>query len=250
MKKSQLGFGLVLLLSSALVFGCANNEVVKSTVAVETTEETAAETTVQVLESVEPETVEEELQILGGIHLAKSPNMPLNMVELVEKAMADHSSDETFIPVAYIGRQADSGENHFILCNAVPNVKGAAGRYVIVDIYEDLSHNVELKDILYSEAEAASDEIHDGWDLTDSKEITNEIKEHMYRYSEGRVGAINTPIAFVESSSQNGQSYGLLCLTQGVPNDPGAFTYMIMHVDASGNPRITEQYDFAGAGSH
>ena len=50
-------------------------------------------------------------------------------------------------PVAYLGSQLVAGRNHCFLCKATVVYPGAAPKFVLVYIYEDLSGNARMTNI-------------------------------------------------------------------------------------------------------
>ena len=51
------------------------------------------------------------------------------------------------VPVTYLGMQVAAGYNHAILCQATTVYPGAAPRWVIVYLFEDLEGGVTMTDI-------------------------------------------------------------------------------------------------------
>ena len=65
---------------------------------------------------------------------------------LFDKAL-DGLVGVNYIPVAYLGSQVVAGYNHAILCQATTVYPGAAPRWVIMYLYEDLNGGVTITDI-------------------------------------------------------------------------------------------------------
>lgn len=183
----------------------------------------------------------------GGWNRAKSPVITNNIRRLADKATENLVGAE-YTPVAYIGDQVVAGTNHCILCKIATITPGAVETYAIVYLYEDLEGNVEITDIVGSDAEIAATCETGGWNETESPNITKDARAALEKAIEGLTGASYTPVAYLANQAVAGTNYSILCEVSAVY--PGAeAVYSIVHVyrDLEGNAKITEMFDFTPA---
>lgn len=82
----------------------------------------------------------------GGWGTASDPAITDEIRALFDKAL-DGLVGVHYVPVAYLGMQVVAGYNHAILCQATTVYPGAAPRWVIVYLFEDLDGGVAITDI-------------------------------------------------------------------------------------------------------
>ena len=84
--------------------------------------------------------------IAGGWETVSDPAVTDEIRVLFDKAM-EGLLGVNYLPVVYLGKQIVAGCNHAILCQATTVYPGAAPRWVIVYLYENLEGGVEITDI-------------------------------------------------------------------------------------------------------
>lgn len=110
----------------------------------------AALLAVTVLASQEPSgeaSSDEPAAMTGGWSATDSPEITDEVQALLDKA-AGSLLGVKYTPVAYLGTQLVAGTNHCILCQATVVYPNAKPYYALVYIYEDLSGNAEILDIV------------------------------------------------------------------------------------------------------
>ena len=93
-------------------------------------------------------------EITGGWTKADSPVITDAFKKVFTKAMKNLDGVD-YIPVAYLASQVVAGTNHCVLCKATPVVPDGKTTYAMVTVYEDLSGNAEITEIVASDANAA-----------------------------------------------------------------------------------------------
>ncbi len=216
------------------------------------TETDIAEVETAVTEAAETEAVETEVVgIVGGWSRADCPVVTDEIRALLEKAQGNLTGAE-YEAAAYLGSQLVSGTNHAVLCRITPVVPDAVARYAVVILYEDLEGNVEILDILDSEAEVEAfpdgEVLDGGWAAPDSPEVTDEAKAALGKALEKLVGAEYVPVALLATQIVSGTNYSLLCeVTPVVPDAEAHYTIVHVYEDLEGNAKITDTFDFVSA---
>lgn len=82
----------------------------------------------------------------GGWGAAADPAVTDEVRALFDKAL-EGLVGVNYVPVAYLGSQVVAGYNHAILCQATAVYPGAAPRWVILYLFEDLDGGVKIMDI-------------------------------------------------------------------------------------------------------
>ena len=82
----------------------------------------------------------------GGWEAAADPAVSDEVRALFDKAV-NGLTGVNYVPAAYLGTQVVAGRNHAILCQATTVYPGAAPRWVIMYLYEDLNSAVTITDI-------------------------------------------------------------------------------------------------------
>lgn len=82
----------------------------------------------------------------GGWEAAPDPAVTDRVRALFDKAVKGLLGVD-YVPAAYLGSQVAAGYNHAILCQARTVYPGAAPRWVIMYLYEDLNGGVTITDI-------------------------------------------------------------------------------------------------------
>ena len=181
-------------------------------------------------------------EILGGWTRAESPVITDEMNELLEKASENLVGAE-YTPVAYLGYQIVAGTNHRILCRISPVVPDANETYAVVTIYEDLSGNATITDVMDFEVET---NLHDetlagGWFEPESPEITEDAKAVFDKAMETLVGVDYVPVALLEQQVVAGMNYCYLCeATVVYPGAETTYALVYIYEDLEGNAEITD----------
>ncbi len=259
MKKNKAAVILCIVLCITMLFGCARSDVtaksdmantdsqaVQSTKTETSSQETTempSDSTMAYATTASEEASKPERKI-GEIRLANSTEITSEHRSMIEEAMK-HRTDFVTIPIAYIGEKEEDGPNRYFLCNEVPSVKGARGRYVIVSLKENENREILLREISYSEAEAAGEDSDDGWEMSSSGQITPELEKRVADATNEETNVKYIPIVLVEEHKNSPKGYGLLC---AVSSDSGVdFRYINVSAENE-SEKYMEVYDFiAGA---
>ena len=183
--------------------------------------------------------------IVGGWENDKSPVITEEFRQVFEKA-AEKLDGVDYTPVAYLSRQVVAGTNHRVLCKAVTVVPGAVPTYAIVTVYEDLTGNAEITDVVRSSVTAAENlELAGGWNEPESPEVTEQAKAALTKASETLTGAEYTPIALLASQVVAGMNYRMLCESRAtVPGAQAEYVIVTVYADLQGNAEITDVIAF------
>lgn len=84
---------------------------------------------------------------LGGWTLADTIEMTDDLTALFDKGMEGLLGVD-YVPLAYLGSQVVAGRNHCFLCRATVVYPGAQSVLALVYLYEDLSGEVSVTDIV------------------------------------------------------------------------------------------------------
>ena len=84
---------------------------------------------------------------LGGWTLSESIELTEEKTALFDKGMEGLLGVD-YVPLAYLGSQVVAGRNHCFLCRATVVYPGAQSVLALVYLYEDLSGEVSVTDIL------------------------------------------------------------------------------------------------------
>ena len=87
-----------------------------------------------------------EKPMMGGWTAAEHNEITEEEKAVFEKAMAGLTGVH-YEPVAYLASQLVAGRNHCFLCKATVVYPGAAPKFVLVYIYEDLNGNARLTSV-------------------------------------------------------------------------------------------------------
>ena len=93
------------------------------------------------------EAAPQDARLMGGWNATESPEIPEEVTEVFHKAF-DGFVGVDYEPVAYLGYQIVAGKNHCLLCQARVVYPDAEPYYALVYLYEDLSGNGEIKNIV------------------------------------------------------------------------------------------------------
>ena len=184
----------------------------------------------------------------GGWSRAESPVVPDEVKSLLEKA-TEGMLGADYTPVAYIGSQVVSGTNHAVLCKIAPAVPDASATYSIVILYEDLEGNVEITDVLDSEAEAPAEQeegVNGGWADAESPVMTEEAKAALDKATEELLGAEYSPVALLGTQVVAGTNYSILCeVSAATPETESEYAIVHVYENIDGSAEITDIYEFS-----
>ena len=186
----------------------------------------------------------EKIVMPGSYEKADSPEISDEIRDLIERASADKLG-VNYIAVALLAKQIVNGTNYQILCKIEPVVPGAAAHYAIVTVYEDLEGNVQITDILDSEAEAPVSGMIGGWNEAEVPAMSEEAQAALEKALEGLVGADYKAVALLASQLVSGMNYSILCeITPVYPGAQSHYAIVRVYQDLAGNAQITEIFDF------
>jgi hypothetical protein len=202
----------------------------------------------QALSGKEPSSIEDEANengIVGGWTRAESPEITDEFLKVFEKATNELTGMD-YEPVAYIASQVVAGTNHLVLCKATVVIPDAEPKYSLVYIYEDLSGNAEITEMIDSDIPAiVSKDLDGGWYESESLAVTDEIKAAFKKANETLTGAQYTPVAVLGSQVAAGTNYAILCeMTATVPNAETQYAIVYIYCDLQGNSEITDSVTF------
>ena len=191
--------------------------------------------------------------VLGGWEMngvSDQKNLPEDIQKVFEKATATESK-YTFEPVAYIGTQVVSGNNHMILCRIMTS-DDSDGTYKVAIIYEDLKGNTELtsladfslEDYVEGEGVASGKLLSGGWYVPDS-DVTENIPEDVQKAYNSATAAIDwewsdvKPLAYLGKQIVSGTNYALLCKGDYNSNDKAPdLMVIVVYENLDGNSEI------------
>ena len=188
-------------------------------------------------------------EIVGGWTAPDSPVITEEVKAVLSKATAEMTGG-TYQPVAYLGSQVVAGTNHRILCTFKPSAKKAKTTYAIVTVYEDLSGNAEITEILNSKAEVlvTKEATDGGWTAPASPEITKEVADTLAKATEKTVGAAYSPVVLLGTQVVAGTNYSILCEVTPVTENPEAhYAVVTVYQGADGTASVLETVDFTAA---
>ena len=211
-------------------------------------EETKEEESKEAEESEEQEAAEEQSMIVGGWTRPDSPEITDEIRSMMKKAN-EVLAGAQFEPVSLIATQLVSGTNYRILCKETATVPDAKTYYAVVTLYADLNGNVEITEILNSEAEAvAAVEGVGSWAVVEPPVVTEEAKTALDAAQEKKLGAEYEAVALLGTQLVSGTNYCLLCeITPVVPNPEVSYAIVTVYCDLEGNAEITDFIDFVAA---
>lgn len=193
--------------------------------------------------------IEQPDEIAGGMNKADSPEITDEFKKVFEKATAELVGVE-YTPVAYLASQVVAGTNHCVLCKATPVVPDARTTYSVVYIYEDLSGNAEITDIVESEAAADYPELDGGWFEAESPVLTDDAKQALEKACEMLTGAEYTPVALLATQVVAGTNYRIVCeATATVPGAESEYVIVDVAADLEGGAELIETYEFGTEGN-
>ena len=206
----------------------------------QTTEEAPGETGEE-----EPfEEVEGLSPLAGGWTVADSPVVTDEVKTIMETISAQYEGI-SYVPVAYISSQVVAGTNHSILCKTLVDGE-ESGTYSIAVVYEDLEGNVELMNLMESDAEAFVQPLDGGWQDPESPEMTPEALDAFEKAMEGITDSTYTPLALVSTQVVAGTNYCVLAMTKDAEADgEEGMSLVYIYADLEGNAEVTEFAPFA-----
>ncbi len=185
-----------------------------------------------------------ETPIDGGWSSADATEITDEVRALFDKLEIDGA---TYTPIAYLGSQVVAGTNHRVLCAVTPAVPDAKSTYAVVTLYEDLEGNVELTEVLGSDAEAyAAEGLAGGWVVHEEVDTPDEAKEALAKASETLTGAEYSPVKLLASQVVAGMNYQIFCeMKATVPDATTEYAIVYVYADLQGNAEITDTYTFS-----
>ncbi len=195
-----------------------------------------ASTSTTTPESSTTSTTEEE--IVGAYDTATSPVLTDETKEIFEKG-AEGMTGATYTPVALLATQLVSGTNYRFLATCKPFLKDdseAIETYAIVEIYENLQGEVELKEVINSEIETYFAEgLTGGWSQPDTPELTEEAAKACEATKED---SKTSYLALLATQVVSGTNYRILC------EKDGTYSIETIYEDLNGNYEVTETETF------
>ncbi|MBR4728335.1 MAG: hypothetical protein IK080_10655 [Clostridia bacterium] len=182
--------------------------------------------------------------IVGGWENDKSPVITEEFRQVFEKAAANLDGVD-YTPIAYLSSQVVAGKNHRVLCKAVTVVPDAVPTYAIVTVYEDLTGNAEITDVVRCDVEVGQPGLAGGWNEPDSPEVTDAAKDALTKACETLTGAEYTPVALLATQVVAGTNYRILCESKAtVPGAQTEYVIVTVYADLQGNAEITDTVTF------
>ena len=259
MKKNRIKIMVLAGVMAASFAGCGEDKKTDTTAAASTaastTQAAAAVTTLHQSGSVDEKatvvevndtevTPDEEGMIVGGWSSGDSIAITEEHKALFEK-LNGQLAGATLQPIAYLGSQVVAGMNYRFLCKETATVPDAKPIYVIAEIYQDLSGNVTVNQILESKVEAPTEQLSGGFTETESCEITPEIKEAFEAAVAGLTGADYEPVACLGTQVVAGKNYRLLCRSKlAAPGAETGYAIVKLYVGVDGSREILDITDF------
>ena len=190
------------------------------------------------------EEVEGLSPLAGGWTVADSPVITDEVKAMMEKISAQYEGI-SYVPVAYISSQVVAGTNHSILCKTLVDGE-ESGTWSIAVVYEDLEGNVELMNMMESDAEAFVEPLEGGWQDPESPEMTAEALDAFEKAMEGITDTEYTPLALVSTQVVAGTNYCVLAMTKDAEADgEEGMSLVYIYADLEGNAEVTEFAPFA-----
>lgn len=185
----------------------------------------------------------------GSWEKPDSPAITDDIKNLFSKLEIDGAN---YTPVALLGTQVVAGMNYRVLCKVEPVVQNPVAKYAVVTLYADLDGNVELTEVINSEAEApvSGKEMTGAWEETASPEVTEEAKSALAKASETLAGAEFNPVALLATQVVAGTNYSMFCeMTPSVslPDAKTSYAIITVYQDLQGNAELTETFEFENA---
>ena len=155
-------------------------------------------------------------------------------------------------PLAYLGSQVVAGTNHVFLCKATVVYPGAAPKYVLVYLYQDLQGNVQLMNvadlgIVPGEDGAITppeEGLMGGWSYAEDAAVTDEMQARLNKALEGLAGASYAPVANLGSQVVAGLNRCLLCqVTPVVPNAQPHYALVYVYEKLDGGAELLQVID-------
>ena len=198
------------------------------------------------IEVVDVSNVEaDKAEIMGSWKPAEDQTVTGAQREIFEKAM-ENLVGAKHEPVAYLASQIVSGTNHCFLAKSTTVRPGAAPRYTLVYIYEDLSKNVQLLNIEDLELPGTKGDKAPlgGFTFCEDPAITPALAAVVDKASQSKLGAEYKPVANIGSQVINGTNHVVLCkITATTPGNAGRFALVQIRETVDGKCDITEVTD-------
>lgn len=195
------------------------------------------------------ESVIEERNIVGGWDIDVPINqleIPTNAKEVFDRATSDYTK-MTLTPISLIGTQIVSGTNYMYLCKGEDS---NSTKWVLVTIYNDLSHNAEIKNVKYLNlndyvnvnTEYNYTQTLGGWSVY--KDIIPNIDSNIETIFNKAVDQNEkmkyVPIALLGEQVVAGTNYAVLALGQSLENpDVYSMNILTIYSELDGNATLT-----------
>jgi len=177
---------------------------------------------------------------VGGWQMADSHDITEEQAAIFEKALEGLTGAE-YEAVAYIASQLVSGTNHLFLVRVSPVIPEPIEKYALVRVYEDLSGNVRLEEVIDSDIETNVNGSLGGWQQTESTEVAEDIAAVISDQD-------LVPVAVSATQVVSGTNYCVLCQSDpAAPDLKDMFCMAYVYQDLQGNTGVTETVNFGMA---
>lgn len=177
-------------------------------------------------------------EVVGDYETSISSELTDETTEIFTKG-TEGMTGATYSPVALLATQIVSGTNYRFLATCKQFLQDESEEtetYAIVEIYEDLKGNVELKSIINSEFETYLGEgLTGGWTAAESTELTEEASK---AFEATKEDSKTSALVFLATQVVSGTNYRILCEKDD--------TYYIetIYEDLNGNYEVTDTQTF------
>lgn len=186
---------------------------------------------------------------LGGWKFSSDYKVTEDLNKVFQKAMSKIVGAD-YTPLAYLGSQIVSGTNHCFLCKEQIVYPGAAPRYALVYIHEDIDKDgglCRIDDIALpgiSESQPEGMTKLGGWKYEEDHKITSKISSVIEKATRPLLGAKYEPVANIGSQLVSGTNHAVLCKITTITADASTH-YAIVYVYESldGNCEVTDVSD-------
>ncbi len=181
--------------------------------------------------------------LAGGWNRAESPVVTAHMHNLMDRA-SEGLVGVTYEPEAFLGTQTVAGTNYRFLCRVRPMIPDTVSSYAVVTLYEDLRGGVQIREVLNSSTEAASEVMPGSWDRAVLPLVTGRAYEALALAAEEKEAESYEALALLGTHNTEGTNYALLCEETGSNEEESEFVVLHVYRDLKGTARITDSYTF------
>lgn len=174
---------------------------------------------------------------VGGWTMADSHDITDEQAAIFEKAL-EGLTGAKYEAVAYIASQLVSGTNHLFLVRVSPVIPDPVEKYALARVYEDLSGNVRLEEVIETDIETNINGSLGGWQIAESTEVPDDVKAVIS--DSGLV-----PVAVSATQVVSGTNYCVFCQSDpSAPDLKDMFCVAYVYKDLKGNAEITDTVNF------